>query len=181
MGEEDAKGIRSLVRELKKNKVRIYTSIITVQEISVLAFRRGTMADDPLSKVQKMVRFSGVTKEIALTAAKLEAQIKDDLKLPKEEQQNENRRRKWDCFHIATAMYLGCTTLYTSDKKFLGRQSQLGIDSMRFSKPIPNVGTLDLGEGADKEKGATREAVPQATASAAIPLPVEVQRGGPGP
>jgi predicted nucleic acid-binding protein len=143
-GEDSAKKIRSLARELKKNKVRIYTSMITVQEISVLSFRRGTVVDDPLSKLHKMVRFASPTKEICLTAAKLEAQIKDNAKLPKDEQINENRRRKWDCFHIATAMCLGCKTIYTEDEKFLKRKKQLGIDSLEFSPPIPKEPLLDL-------------------------------------
>jgi len=34
-GEESAKEVRTLLRELKKSNVRVITSIITVQEVSV--------------------------------------------------------------------------------------------------------------------------------------------------
>ncbi|MEP7365108.1 MAG: PIN domain-containing protein [Acidobacteriota bacterium] len=154
-GEPTGKQIRSLLRELKKNGVRIYTSIITVQEISVLSFRRGTVAADPVSKLSKMARVSGITKEMALTAAKLEAQVKDQGKLPKEEQISENRRRKWDCFHIAAAMCLKCECVYSCDGGFLKRKTQLGIDSLRFSEPIPDAPPLDLEPAKEKRSERT--------------------------
>jgi hypothetical protein len=51
--------------------------------------------------------------------------------------QEENRRRKWDCFHIATAMCLGCGTLYAEDSKLLKRKDQLAIDGIDFRLPRP--------------------------------------------
>jgi predicted nucleic acid-binding protein len=151
-GEKNGPQIRSLLKELKRKGIRIYTSIITVQEIAVLSFRRGTVADDPASKLHKMARIVGITKEMALTAAKLEAQLKDLGKLPKDEDQIiENRRRKWDCFHVAAAMCLKCGTVFSSDEKFLKRKTQLGITSLHFSPPVPTEGQLDL----RPEKGST--------------------------
>jgi len=87
---EGAAGIRALLRELKRDKVRIYTSIITVQEVSVLSFRAGRPFDDNHAKVNKMARIQTITREIALTAAKLEAQMID---LTPQKDQIENRRR----------------------------------------------------------------------------------------
>ena len=73
VGEKNGPQIRSLLRELKTKRIRIYTSIITLQEISVLSFRRGGTADDPVARLHKMARIAAVTKDVALTAAKLEA------------------------------------------------------------------------------------------------------------
>ena len=146
-GEANGPQIRSLLRELKDKRVRIYTSIITLQEISVLSFRHGTVADDLAGKLHKMARIASVTKDVALTAAKFEAQLKDLGKLPKhDEQTKDNRRRKWDCFHIATAMCLKCGTLFSCDDGLLKRKAQLKIDSMEFSPPVPKAGALDLRE-----------------------------------
>jgi predicted nucleic acid-binding protein len=129
-----APGIRALLRELKRDKVRLYTSIITVQEVSVLSFRAGRAFDDNHAKVNKMARIQTITREIALTAAKLEAQMLD---LTPQRDQIENRRRKWDCFHIATAMALGCSALYTTDQAMLARQARLAIRGIRFMEPLP--------------------------------------------
>ena len=129
-----APGIRALLRELKRDKVRIYTSIITVQEVSVLSFRAGRAYDDNHGKVNKLARIQTITREIALTAAKLEAQILD---LTPARDQIENRRRKWDCFHVATAVVLNCSALYTTDKGMLSKQERLSIRGMQFLEPLP--------------------------------------------
>ena len=125
--------LRALLRELRRDKVKIYTSIITVQEVSVATFRKGTIVADNHSKVDRLSRIVGINKDIALLAAKFEAHIIDQTA---HADQEENKRRKWDCFHIATAMDLKCRTLYTSDEKMLKRRRQFGI-SMDFSLPIP--------------------------------------------
>ena len=72
-GEPTAAGIRALLRELKAEGSRITTSIITIQEISVLSFRVGTNVNDNYAKVSRLARIQGLNREIALTAAKLEA------------------------------------------------------------------------------------------------------------
>lgn len=134
LGSDAAPGIRALLRELKRDKVRIYTSIITVQEVSVLSFRAGRPFDDNHAKVNKMARIQTITREIALTAAKLEAQMID---LTQQKDQVENRRRKWDCFHVATAMALGCSVLYTTDQVMLAKQHRLSICGISFMEPLP--------------------------------------------
>lgn len=104
-GEDAGFGIRALLRELKKDKVRIYTSILTVQEVSVQSFQAGQSYDDNHAKVNKLARVYTISREIALTCAKLEASMKDHMnkaQLTEEERIGQNRRRKWDCFHIAT-------------------------------------------------------------------------------
>ena len=44
--ESTAPDIRNLLQELKRDRIRIVTSILTVQEVSVLAYRRGTVVSD---------------------------------------------------------------------------------------------------------------------------------------
>ena len=129
-----APGIRALLRELKRDKVRLYTSIITVQEVSVLSFRAGRTFDDNHSKVNKIARIQTITREIALTAAKLEAQILDSTQRKHPE---ENRRRKWDCFHMATAMALGCQALYSTDHGDASKAKSLSIQGIQFRQPLP--------------------------------------------
>jgi|SRR5579862_3570308 len=147
-GEKSAESVRLLLSELRRSRVQIYTSMVTVQEVSVLSYRRGTVAADNYSKVSKLARIQGMTKDIALTAAKLEAHILDTVK-PKERdaQMENNRRRKWDCFHIATAMDLHCQTLYSLDNGMLARKDHLTITSMEFCQPTPKEPGLDLQPG----------------------------------
>jgi predicted nucleic acid-binding protein len=142
-GEANGPGIRALLRELRRDKVKIYTSIITVQEVSVLSFRAGKPYDDNHSKVNKLAKIYTISREIALTAAKLEAQAID---LTPKKNQVDNRRRKWDCFHIATAMQLGCRTLYSVDEGMLARKAHLSIGGMEFLEPLPRALELNFGE-----------------------------------
>ena len=137
--EQSGPQIKTLLRELKKERVRIYTSIITIQEVSVLSFRKGGAGDDNYVQVGKLARIETITREIALLAAKIEAQLIDSL--PKD--QEDNKRRKWDCFHIATAMQLGCSTLYAEDAKLIRRKDQLSL-SIDCALPRPRSPELPL-------------------------------------
>ena len=128
-GEPAAEDIGQLLKELKKERTRIYTSIVTVQEVSVAAYRHGGSGDDNHSKVSKLARVAGVTKDVALKAARLEARLTDLVQSPRDrEQVKENRRRKWDCFHIATALDRNCGILYALDDRMLNKQQHLGVN-----------------------------------------------------
>lgn len=142
--EKNARTIRELLKELQDGKVRVYTSILSVQEVSVLTFRRGAVARDHFARIAKVARIVNMNKEIALTAAKLEAAIADDAK-EDEHERSMKQRRKWDCFHIATAQFYGCSDLYATDKTMIGRGKQLGIANMDFGKPEPRAGHLFKG------------------------------------
>lgn len=144
-GEPTATSIRALLRELKQEKARIYTSIITVQEASVQVFRAGGRADEMHAQIAKLARIQTITREISLTAARLEAEIIRNLRpheLTDEERIGQNRRRKWDCFHIATAMELGCTDLYTLDGNMINRKTHLNLSSPAFLQPTPRRTSL---------------------------------------
>ena len=129
----------ALLRELRRDKVRIHTSVISVQEASVVAYRRGTVPRDYHGKIGHLADIHTIDKSIAVTAAKHEASLIEHLK---PEEQNKPRR-KWDCFHIAAAQQNNCSVLYTTDKRLLNRQKQLGIVDVKFSLPVP-TGTLQL-------------------------------------
>jgi predicted nucleic acid-binding protein len=69
---------------------------------------------------------------------------KRDRKKPETEEQKlericENRRRKWDCFHIATAQQIGCSEMYSTDDKLQKRPAQLGIRNLRIIEPGTSV------------------------------------------
>jgi predicted nucleic acid-binding protein len=139
-GEATATSVRALLRELKHEKVRIYTSIITVQEASVQVFRAGGRADDLHAQIAKLARIQTITREISLTSARLEAEIIRKMRpheLSEEERIGQNRRRKWDCFHIATALELNCAYLYTLDGKMINRKTHLEVPYLEFLLPNP--------------------------------------------
>jgi predicted nucleic acid-binding protein len=129
--------IKGLLRELKQDRIRIYTSILTVQEVSVLSFRRGALVADNHTKVARLARVLGITKEIALTAAKYEAAVKDQAVAGGEDETEQNRRRKWDCFHLATAVAFNCRTLYAFDQQYHAKQRLLGLQTaINISEPM---------------------------------------------
>jgi len=141
-----AKDLKTLLNELTEERVRIYTSIITVQEMSVAVFRRGAKYKDPYADIHDMARIYGVTKEVVLTAAHREAELKDLADKAKSLLKNEtldqkiericeNRRRRWDCFHIATAQEIGCTVMYSTDEQLQERPKLLGINDLRILPP----------------------------------------------
>jgi predicted nucleic acid-binding protein len=148
--------IRDLLKELEENKVRIYTSMVTVQEMAVATYRAGATAKDVYGDINSIARIYNLTKEVALTAAKNEAGLKDmaeteagrrDPKKGETEEQKlericQNRRRKWDCFHIATAQAIGCAELYSTDHDLRKRPDQLGIRSLKALDPCDSGKTI---------------------------------------
>jgi len=143
------KQIRALLKELSDEKAKIYTSIITVQEVSVASYRAGAPAKDTYGDISAMAKIYNITKDVALTCAKREAELKDlaeregakkESGKPETEDQKlericENRRRKWDCFHLATAQIIGCPEIYSTDEKLQKRPGQLGIRNLRVISP----------------------------------------------
>lgn len=141
--ESTAKQIRALIKELEDENVRIYTSVLTLQEASVLGFRRGTVAKDNITRIGKLARIVGISPDIALTAAKLEAHISDKAS-ESEKDRAEKQRRKWDCFHIATAQIYKCSIMFAEDKPMQKRQSQLGLTSLKILAPRARSSTLNF-------------------------------------
>lgn len=121
--------------------------MITVQEMSVAVYRRGAKSKDIYGDIHALARVYGITKDVALTAAHREAELKDisepQQKSGKETEDQkiericENRRRRWDCFHIATAQALGCSVMYSTDEKLQARPKQLGLRDLKIVPPQP--------------------------------------------
>ncbi|HLH08943.1 MAG TPA: type II toxin-antitoxin system VapC family toxin [Terriglobales bacterium] len=132
--------VRDLLKELKKDRIRIHTSIIAVEECSVTSFKRGQMARDYHAKINELAEIHTVDRDIAINAAKTEAEIL--IKVPAAEQNKPSR--KWDCFHIATARCLECSVLYSWDAGMLKRKQQIGITGIEFSEPIAKNPSLRL-------------------------------------
>jgi len=135
-GEESAQNIKALLRELRKNGTKIITSIVTIQEVSVLSYRVGIPVSDNHSNVSRMARVQGVSMEIALTAAKLEANLLDRAKRDGNSGQS-SHRRKWDCFHMATAMEMTCVGLYTLDAGMQACENLIAPSGVRILEPKP--------------------------------------------
>ena len=149
--------------------MRIYTSIITVQELAVATHRCGALPKDVYADVMRLARVYSITKEVAQTAAKREAEVRDlaekkwekrDRRIPETEDERlericENRRRKWDCFHLATAQLLKCSELYTTDITLKNRPKLLGLKDIQAVGPdtpirrikgglVENAGTIEV-------------------------------------
>ena len=142
-GEKRGPEILELLRELKREKTKIVTSIITVQEVSVASYRTAGIATDNHAKVHKFAKIEGVTRDVALTSAKIEASVLDRSNFGTlEEKREDNKRRKWDCFHIATAECQHCDKLYSLDPGMLNRQKLLGITKIQFMEPVASMPPL---------------------------------------
>lgn len=115
-GEESAANVKALLRELSRDRCRICTSILTVQEVSVASFLFGGSQTDNYAKVDRFARIHGVTKDIVIEAARLEASIIERMKkASKQEEKAMKPRRKLDCLHIATAIEMRCRYVFTFD------------------------------------------------------------------
>ncbi|SRR6266498_2361060 len=146
-----------LLKDLSERKIRIYTSVLTVQEVSVAAHRKGAIPRDTMADIKDLARIYTITKEIAMAAAKREAELKDlseeeqgkrDPEKPLTEQQKidqicENRRRKWDCFHIATAQWLECSAIYCTDGPMQKRAKQMNIKTLEIIEPPEGIRKID--------------------------------------
>jgi predicted nucleic acid-binding protein len=176
-GEGTGPEIQELLRELKREKIKIITSIITVQEVSVASYRTAEIATDNHARVHKFAQIQAVTRDVALTAAKIEACVLDRSKSSTaEEKREDNKRRKWDCFHIATAQCEHCDKLYSLDPGMLNRQKLLGITKMQFMEPKASMPPLFALSESEIE-------TPEKTETPAPPEPARsaVRTSGDGP
>lgn len=148
-GEPSGPSIKQLLRELRGNKNRVCTSIITVQEVSVASYLAGVGSGDNYAKVERLARIHGMTLGISLRAAELEAElIKRMQGVPKGERKALSQRRKWDCFHIATAIEMHCRSIYSLDIGMLNCRGLIsGRHSITFSEPKPSSGEFNFEKG----------------------------------
>lgn len=136
--------VRDLIMELRKEKIRIYTSILTVHEASILSFRRGNADREVDAIIAQFARIVTIDRAVALTAARLEAGILDYFKTGPGIRDEARHRRRWDCLHIATAQVYGCSTLYAYDDDFRKRTSQVNVDNLKIARPVASQPQLNL-------------------------------------
>jgi hypothetical protein len=127
------------MRNANQDKCRICTSILTIQEVSVASFLFGGDQSDNYAKVDRFARIHGVTKDIVLVAAKLEASILERMKRSSTQEQKAMKpRRKLDCLHIATALEMKCRWIYSFDPGMLKCQELVKpTASITFAEPMP--------------------------------------------
>jgi predicted nucleic acid-binding protein len=138
-GEPSAVNVKALIRELNKSNSRICTSILTVQEVSVASYLFGGDQADNYAKVDRFARIHGVTKDIVLAAAKLEASIIERMQRSGTREKKEMKpRRKLDCLHIATAIEMQCRWIYSFDPGMLKCKELVKPSaSITFAEPMP--------------------------------------------
>ncbi len=150
-GEPSGQSIKQLLGELRRDKNRVCTSIITIQEVSVLSYVSGASRDaaDNYAKVDRLACVHGITKDIALRAAELEAAMLDRMqRMTKEQRKSLSPRRKWDCFHIATAIEMRCRWIYSLDPGMLKcKELTDPKHSLSFLEPKPSKGQLEFSKG----------------------------------
>jgi predicted nucleic acid-binding protein len=156
-GDPSGSQIKALLREMRRDKSRIHTSIVTIQEVSVLSClalgqqlstaSQKVTSDENYGKVHRLARIHGITKDIALLAAKLEAlMILRKERMTGEERRSLSPRRKWDCFHIATALEMNCKCIYTLDAGMMRCKELITpAYALSFLEPGPAKGELFSG------------------------------------
>jgi predicted nucleic acid-binding protein len=146
-GEPSGQDIKALFRELRRDNCKMCTSILTIQEVSVASYLFGGSHSDNYAKVDRIARIHGVTRDIALTAARLEAAILERMKrMSKSEKQTMSPRRKLDCLHIATATELKCRWIYSLDPGMIKCKELLPSGmSITFTAPRPSRPELFAG------------------------------------
>ena len=112
---------------------------VTVQEVSVADFLSGAGSIERHAMIERGARIHGITRDIALQAAKLEAGIVSKMRTESRDvQRRVSQRRKFDCFHLATALEVNCSRVYTLDQGFQATKSYLELPRwLAVTTPAP--------------------------------------------
>ena len=124
--EPTANSVRQLLTELGNSRTGIYTSILTIAECCVGSLRANGDPNKPLELIYDIAKVQSITEDIAISTARIEAKM-ILLCPPGEKEPTKRRRRRWDCFHMATALDLKCTALYSFDEDYGKMAEQCGL------------------------------------------------------
>ncbi len=92
--------VTTLIQEIKRDRGRILTSILTLTEISVRAYSQDPQkVTEGMTLVSAAAAICNLTQEVALLTAKIEAQFMTSVWSA----EGANLRRRWDALHLATA------------------------------------------------------------------------------
>lgn len=139
--EQYAGSIQGLFAELSQSRTIVQTSILTIQECSVSFALNHSDPRKALDLIDSIARVQSITEEIALASASLEARMRSHATDRGASIPEDNRRRKWDCFHLATALEFKCHTLYAIDSHLSRIVANLSLP-IKASLPKPNNPTL---------------------------------------
>lgn len=139
-GEPLAGDVRTYFHELRKSRHALITSILSLTETSVRAYklRQPAKAEEYAQRINRIAQVVQITPEIAKTAAMLEAKygVSDSGFGPK--------IGRWDALHLATAIVYRCSRFLTFDEDLLRTDFSSEPYVPNLLKPVPQQGTLRL-------------------------------------
>jgi predicted nucleic acid-binding protein len=142
LGFETSEGeVRTLTEEVKREPGLIVTSIITLTEISVRAWRAGaaTVAEG-VQFVAAIASIRNVSQEGAILTAKIEAEFMTSVW----NDPDGRRSRRWDAMHLATAATSKANWFYTYDRRLLLADFSREPTIPPRRRPQPLQGSLPL-------------------------------------
>ncbi len=122
--------VRTLLKEIKENRGRVVTSVITLIEVAIKAYRVSpAKANTYYSTIDNLATIYAVSPPIALLAAKIEGQF---------------RVRRWDAVHLATAAHHNASVFYTFDEKLQKKDFSAEPSIPNVKKPTPAQRSFDI-------------------------------------
>jgi len=143
LGFEESEGdVRTLIAEIKRDKGLIVTSIITLTEISVRAWRSGPgRVAQGVQFVSGIASIRNLSQDVALLTAKIEA----DFMASVWSGPDGSRRRRWDAMHLATAVTAPrAEVFYTYDHRLLSADFSREPNIPPRRQPQPLQGSFPL-------------------------------------
>ena len=139
--EPSAHDILTLILDIKEGRGRILTSILTLTEISVRAYREDpTRVAIGVELVSQTASICNVTDEVALLTARIEAMYPSAIWAGEEGP----RRRRWDALHLASAAVFGARIFYTLDRRLLNADLSAVPEIPPRRRPQPPQASLNL-------------------------------------
>lgn len=133
--------VTTLIQEIKRDRGRILTSILTLTEISVRAYSQDPQkVTEGMTLVSAAAAICNLTQEVALLTAKIEAQFMTSVWSA----EGANLRRRWDALHLATAAPFKADVFYTFDKRLLNADFSAEPQIPPLKRPQPRQGSLRI-------------------------------------
>lgn len=137
--EPPAGDVLTLIEEIKHDRGRIVTSILTLTEISVRAYQKApARVAAGVQLVSAVSAICAVSQDVALLTAKIEATFMASVW----QGTLGNRKRRWDALHLATAATYAATVFYTFDNGLLGADFSALPAIPPVRRPQPLQGSL---------------------------------------